>query len=449
MTGPAKPRQLRHYLLRWTLGVLVLVWLAVVAQAWSTAFREARKFSDGQMVAVARLWLVAAPTGAARALPDDAADLSHEFLQDVAVLAWEGDQLVNDTHGLAGGLDLAAVPAAGFATVALRRPDLSPSWRAFSAQTGEGAARRRVVVLTDMRQRFELGADIAMHVAEPALLVLPLGLLLLWWAVRRGLRPLDKLSHEVAALDGFAGQRLDTQHRFSEFASTVTAINALVDSLQTRAQREREFASDVAHELRTPLAALALQARAAQHDASAARLALIEQEALRAGRILHQLLDLARAQRHQGAAPKGEPVALGEFASRLVAAHAPAAHDSGHDISLVEPDGPVVVKAEPMLLELALRNLIENALRHTPAGTQVVVGVWRDAESVGVAVSDDGRRPGAVEAKPAESGGLGLGLRLVERIAQQLGAQLQVDQGEAPMTTRFALRWPRVQADIP
>ena len=57
------PRLLRHYLLRWTLGMLLILWLAVVAQAWTTAFREARKFSDGQMVAVARLWLLASPIG--------------------------------------------------------------------------------------------------------------------------------------------------------------------------------------------------------------------------------------------------------------------------------------------------------------------------------------------------------------------------------------------------
>lgn len=436
------PRLLRHYLLRWTLGVVLVVWLAVVAQAWSTAFREARKFSDGQMVAVARLWLAASPTGTVRPLPPEGADLAHEFLQDVAVLAWEGGRLVSDTHGLAPGLDATALPVSGFSTVEVRAPGLPPSWRTFSVETGEGAARRRVVVLMDMAQRHELGKDIAEHVAQPALLLLPLVLLLLWWTVRRGLRPLDKLSSEVAALDGFAGQRLDTAHRFSEFASTVTAINALVDSLQTRAQREREFASDVAHELRTPLAALALQARAAQHDASPQRLAQLEREALRAGRILHQLLDLARAQRNSGGGEDHAPVALGEVAAGLVAAHAPTAHASGHDISLQQPDEPVRVKAQPMLLELALRNLVENALRHTPAGTQVVVAVWRDADSAGVSVSDDGRRPGAEVARPAESGGLGLGLRLVQRIAEQLGARLETDQGEAPMTTRFSLRWP-------
>jgi two-component system sensor histidine kinase QseC len=302
-----------------------------------------------------------------------------------------------------------------------------------------------VVVFTDMRQRHELGNDIAEHVAQPALLVMPLVALLLGWAIRRGLRPLDQLSSEVAELDGFAGERLDTQHRFREFSSTVTAINALVDTLQTRAQREREFASDVAHELRTPLAALALQAKAAQHDPSSDRLAQLEQEALRAGRILHQLLDLARAQRSDvagvGASAPGQ-VALGELAARLVAAHAPKADASGHEISLQQPEEAVVVPAQPMLLELALRNLIENALHHTPMGTQVVVDVWQTADGRGISVSDDGRRPQAAAQRPAESGGLGLGLRLVERIAEQLGAQLVADEGEAPMTTRFSLCWP-------
>jgi len=97
-----------------------------------------------------------------------------------------------------------------------------------------------------------------------------------------------------------------------------------------------------------------------------------------------------------------------------------------------------------MLLELALRNLIENALRHTPAGTQVVVAVWQTAAEAGVSVSDDGQRAGApLLAQTHGSSGLGLGLRLVERIAEQLGATLQRDTGEAPMTTRFTLRWPR------
>lgn len=439
----APPRLLRRYLLGWALGVLALMWCALIVQAWYTSFHEARKFSDGQMVAIAKLWLTASPTGAAFDAPPEVPGLKHEYLQDVAVMAWNHGKLVTDTHDMAPGFDLTVLPSQGFVTVNVQVEGLSPLWRTYSVQAGEGALHRRVVVLMDMRQRYELGKDIAEHVAQPAVLVLPLVALLLWWAIRRGLRPLDRLSSEVAALDGFAGQRLDTHHRHAEFSSTVSAINALVDTLQTRAQREREFASDVAHELRTPLAAMALQARAAQQEPSPERLQQLEQESLKAGRILSQLLDLARAQRNATDALAPARVVLGELAARLIASHAPAAYESGHELSLLEPEEPIAVLAQPLLLELALRNLIENALRHTPGGTQVVVAVWQTPQAVGVSVSDDGRRAQAATVLPAEKGGLGLGLRLVERIAEQIGAQLERDAGEQPMTTRFTLRWPR------
>ena len=443
--GSATGGSLRRYLLAWALGVLVVIWLLLISFAWSTAFREARLFSDGQMTAVAKLWLSGTTLRQHDAgLSTAAPDLQHEYLQDVAVVAWDNGRLVADTHGMAGGLELASIPVRGFATVRVKVPGLVPEWRAYSAQTEKDGRVQRVVILMDLKQRYELGKDIAEHVALPALLVLPLVSLLLWWAIRRGLRPLDRLSREVTTLDGFAGERLDARQRHREFVSTVTAINTLVDTLQTRAQREREFASDVAHELRTPLAALALQAGAAQHDPSPERLAQLEQEALRAGRILLQLLDLARAQRNavSGTGPQAASrVALGELAARLISDHVQAAHESGHEFSLVQPPEPVSVPAQPMLLELALRNLIENALRHTPAGTHVAVVVWRKEREMGVSVSDDGQRLHAA-AMAAERGGLGLGLRLVERIAEQMGARLERDAGEPPMTTRFSLRWP-------
>jgi two-component system sensor histidine kinase QseC len=293
---------------------------------------------------------------------------------------------------------------------------------------------------------------VAEHVARPALLVLPLVALGLWWTLRRGLRPLDRLSQEVAQLDAFAGQRLGDQHRFREFSSTVRAINTLVDTLQSRAQRERAFASDVAHELRTPLSSIALQARVAQHDPSPHQLLLLEHEALRAGRILAQLLDLARAQRTGVGGLPGVAAAfmdLGPLAAELISRHAQRAHETGHELSLIQPKAPVQVRAQPMLLELALRNLLENALRHTPAGTQVCVEVWQTPQAVGLSVSDDGQR-GATQqhstaassvVAPADTAGLGLGLRLVERIAEQLGAQFLRDGGDTPMTTRFTLRW--------
>jgi two-component system sensor histidine kinase QseC len=446
---PAGRRTLSRHLLIWTLGAQLAVWVIMVAVGWSTSLRETRKFTDGHLVAVAQLWLETAswnPATDSGPQPVPREDV-HEYAQDVAIMVWDNGRLVTDSDRLATGLDLGQLPEKGLVSLVVRDANGTPhDWRAYVETYRTDGHERRVAALLDLKKRYVLASDIAEHLAEPSLILLPLVTLVMWWTIRRGLRPLDQLSDEVAALDGFAGQRLDTQHRFHEFSSTVTAINTMVDGLQAQAERERQFASDVAHELRTPLTAITLQARAAQADPSLPRLARLEQEALRAGRILTQLLDLARAQRAgQAASQAGEAVqdtALGEMAARLLSAHAQLAHESGHDMSLVQEQGEVNVRVQPMLLELALRNLIENALRHTPPGTQVEVAVWRDAQGQGVSVSDDGQRAGVTAPAAQASSGLGLGLRLVERIAEELGAQLERDGGVAPMTTRFALRWP-------
>lgn len=429
-----------------TFGAVLVVWITLSAVAIYTGFHEARKFIDGQLASVGELWLAAAvdrPSSAGPPLTPPAQQ--GEYFQNLAVMAWEDGTLVNDSHRIAAGLDLSALAQPGLHTVVFTDARGPQDWRAYVAQQPRDGRVYRVAVLLDLRAQRALGWDMAEHVTLPALLLLPLVALLLWWSIRRGLRPLERLSREVAGLDSTAGQRLDSAHRYREFVSTVSAINALVDSLQAQAERERAFASDVAHELRTPLAAIALQASAAQHEPTPERLAQLEQEALRAGRILSQLLDLARAQRHGGPSDAGHPPAaldLAEVAAQLVAEHAPQGHASGHELSLLTPAEPVRVHAAPMLLELALRNLIANALRHTPPETQIVVAVWRSAEVQGVSVSDDGKRLGAAP-QSVSSDGLGLGLRLVERLAEQMGAQLERSAGTAPMTTCFSLRWPR------
>lgn len=439
--SPARP--LWRYLWGWTTGALSLVWLALVAVAWNTGHNEAREITDGQLTATGRLWLATAPVGHRPVeKPLDRQGMG-TYVQDAVVLQWDGPTLSIDTHGMVDRLPFVGPPSPGLSTVALR-PDpgqTQPSqWRMFVATDGT----HHVAVLIDLDQRYDLATDLAQHMVSPALLIMPLVALGLWWAIRRGLRPLDRLSHDVARLDTSAGQRLLPHDRFTEFASTVSAINSLVDSLQTQAERERQFASDVAHELRTPLTSIALQARAARNTPSPERLEQLEREALRAGSILAQLLDMARAQRAapaQGAA--GEPVSLGEVAAATVAAHAQRAYETQHELALVQPDAPVHQATNRLLLELALRNLVENAIRHTPAGTQVVVEVFRSDTDQGLSVSDDGHSRRAGAAVHTDSDGLGLGLRLVERMAEQMGARFERVRAPEPLGTRFVLRWLR------
>jgi two-component system sensor histidine kinase QseC len=302
---------------------------------------------------------------------------------------------------------------------------------------------RRVAVFMDPAGRQALASDISEHILLPALVFLPLVALMLASAIRRGLLPLQRLSGKIAALDVDAGQTLVPQQPYRELGVTVQSINALVLRLQAQIGRERRFAADVAHELRTPLTALVLQARLARHGAAAEQaqaLQAVEQGALRAGRILSQLLDLARAQSMTG--DFSEPVDLCALALRVVSEHAALAHELGQDIALEAPEQALALPVQATLLELALRNLVDNALRHNPAGTYVEVRVARDAEGqVTLSVSDDGGDFSATHSADPDTG-LGIGLTLVERIAQSQGAQWVRDAGAAPFGKRFALVWP-------
>jgi two-component system sensor histidine kinase QseC len=276
--------------------------------------------------------------------------------------------------------------------------------------------------------------------------------------MRRGLLPLKRLSSKISALDVDAGQSLVPQQPYQELGVTVQAINHLVQRLQEQIARERRFAADVAHELRTPLTALVLQARLARDAAlpsdQGKALQAVEQGALQAGRILSQLLDLARAQ--SLSEEQSEPVDLCALARGVVADHVALAYELGQDVALEAPTEAMTVLGQSTLLALALRNLVDNALRHNPTGTYVEVRVAQDAlGQVCMSVSDDGHADGSDDVtagspsieKPAVGAaqiGMGIGLTLVERIAQSQGAQLIRDAGTAPFGKRYALVWPAV-----
>jgi two-component system sensor histidine kinase QseC len=197
----------------------------------------------------------------------------------------------------------------------------------------------------------------------------------------------------------------------------------------------------VAHELRTPLTALVLQARLVreasapeQRDAAAEQ---VEQQALRSGRILSQLLDLARAQNLERNTL--DQVDLCALARHVLSEQAPSAHDLGQELGLEAPPAPVWVNGHATMLTLAVRNLVDNAIRHTPPGTQIEVRIEQTptGETV-LSVNDDGGRAGALVANQP---GLGIGLTLVRRIAEWHGIELRTDRPQAPFTTRFALVW--------
>ena len=471
---PPAPALSRH-LWSWSFGLLALAWMTLVAVSYYTGLHEADEITDGQLVSAAALALVfpegpgaggGADRGAAGAVQAaiSASPAIPEgdrtgYVQDVALLAWHGDTLVHDSHGLAGRLP--RDDGTGFSTVQAR--DGGHRWRRYVVH--DAARDRRVAVLIDLDDRKALGRDIAEHIARPALIVLPVVALLSWWTIRRGLRPLHRLSQQIQALDRTGEGRLSVEHRFAEIDITVDAINGLIDRIDAQTEREREFASDVAHELRSPLATIALQAEAAGRAQAApaeraAALAQLREASHGAARVLTQLLDLARARRVDVPA---QPVDLVALAATVLAGFAQRSHDGGHELELVAPPHGPVVHGNPLMLELALRNLLDNALRHTPAGTRVCVSVAQSDAGIELSVLDDADAGAGADAgsgsgtktdlTPAGAGpgdagaarsaaGLGIGLKLVARIADWHHARFDRSPPSPPWRTRFALCWP-------
>jgi two-component system sensor histidine kinase QseC len=488
--GTVQARSLWRYLWAWALGAVVALWLLLAGLSYSTGHLEAEEISDGLLVSTAQM-LLAQPWPDSALVPGGSPSLSEPkpqptampaglhghtdkaYVPDLHVLMWQDDRLVWDSHGM-----LAQWPSPlvlGHQTLHLTAQGQIHEWRVYVAESradnvsppsanaqADRPAVRRVAVFLDPARREALAADIAEHILLPALLFLPMVALILASAIRRGLLPLKRLSSKISALDVDAGQTLMPQQPFQELGVTVQAINHLVQRLQEEISRERRFAADVAHELRTPLTGLVLQARLARDAAlpseQAQALQAVEQGALQAGRILSQLLDLARA--HSLSEEQSEPVDLCALAQAVVAEHVALAHALGQDIALEAPAHAVTVSGQSTLLALALRNLVDNALRHNPSGTYVEVRIAQDGQGlVRLSVSDDGSdvasevtsdaarvEPQASAPTPghAPQAGLGIGLTLVERIAQSQGAQLLRDAGTAPFGKRFALIWPAV-----
>jgi two-component system sensor histidine kinase QseC len=439
------PRLLRRYLWTWALLTLTIVWLALAAVAYYTGLDEADEIMDGHLVSVAEP-LLQPPARLLKAPPQSAplpmrSPYATVYAPELRLVVWEDERVVWDTHGIAALLP--ANLAQGHHTLVLDPSRPASTWRVFVADApADATTARRVAVLTEMGWRQHLGTDLAEDIVRPSLVLLPLVALLMAWAIRRGLLPLERLSDQIAALDLDAGQTLPEQQPFRELAYAVDAINTLVQRQQLQLQRERRFTSDVAHELRTPLTAMLLQARRAREaDNPADRaqaLQTIEQDALRAGHILGQLLDLARAQSLEALAT--ETVDLCAVAQRVLADHAPLAYERHQELALDAPSRPVQVQGHATMVELILRNLVDNALRHTPPGTLVEVRVAQTPQGTcTLSVSDNGARDGAqVSANP----GMGVGLNLVQRMADAQGIALNHTAGTPVGPHRFTLSWP-------
>lgn len=258
---------------------------------------------------------------------------------------------------------------------------------------------------------------------------------LVFWVMRRAIAPIRRASSQAAKIGPrSSGVRLPTSGMPWEILPLVTTVNSALDRLDRALDAQRRFAADSAHELLTPLAVLGAHLDTLKDKKAATAL---RQDVDAMTDVVHQLLDLAELESEGSVISGEEAVNLRDVCMEVTGMLAPLALRDGKQLALSGTEDTVTVKASARMLHRALRNLIENAIAHTPLGTTVEVHL--DTEGT-VRVTDQG--PGVPpEGRDAvfqrfwrgdgsTGSGAGLGLSIVKRIVESFGGSVAVT--EAP-----------------
>jgi len=287
--------------------------------------------------------------------------------------------------------------------------------------------RMSLAELSDVSALPVIVHELTEHVISPMLLLATPMTLAGLWAIRRAVKPLEEAARKIdAAQDESRGVRVDAESLPLETRPFARSINALLDRVDVAAAMHEAFAADIAHELRTPLTLLSLELD--QLDSAKSERLRIDVAAMR--RLIDQLMLLAQIDAERAAHISPTPVDLVELAGDVVAQMVPAALADGKQIELNGEEGAVITGRREAIAA-ALRNLVENALRVTPAGATVVVLADRPGE---LAVRDggEGLSPERLKilvqrlrrADHASTNGAGLGLAIVARIMAAHGGRL-------------------------
>jgi len=430
----------RSYSLRrrlvWLLtSSVAVIWLLTSVAVYQRAHREADELLDNQLKQVAETLLAMVAGGEVDHFVKELHENAQHHPVPLAFEIWrtddgEAQRLVTSPGHAALGTDRTL----GFS----EHPHQGKRWRFYAVQDPD--AEYRVVVGQAHASREKLAREIGLSLLLPAVLALPLMALAVWWVVGRMLRPVDDVARQVGALDAQALAPLDeTDALPDEIAPLRNALNALVRRVNEAFDNERRFTADAAHELRTPLAALKVQAQVAlRAQAAEGRQHALMQVMAGVNRMTHlveQLLTLARVDpANQSRQPPLDPA---EIIAEVCAGSLPQAQLQKQSLTVdVSPGCAVAVSAA--WLQIALRNLVDNALRYAGDGAQIRVSLAHDAAGCAITVADDG--PGVAPALRAqliarfvrgevEDEGCGLGLSIVARIAALSHARLELGDG--------------------
>jgi two-component system OmpR family sensor kinase len=433
LRSPPPPPSLRQRVLWLVLAIIGLVSVLQATSTYRTALNEADKMFDEHLQEVAR--------SVHGGLPFSPDVTQYEFA--VRIWAPDGTEIYRSNPA----------PLPSQAILGFSDADVDGvRYRIYSLRTPE----HTIQIAQDLDARVARARALAWGAILPIVLLAPLLMLAVWWVIDRSLAPVARMRSQVAARPASDLSPLPTQGLPEEVLPLVVELNLLFERLRKALAAQQQFVADAAHELRSPLTALKLQAQALRRPLETeARLLAVERlnEGIdRAIELSGQLLALAREEAG-GGMQEVESVDLEQLAREVVADVLPLAQARRIDLGLAD-SAPVQVAGQRQALHLLLRNLIDNALKYTPEGGQVDLRIACDDTGAAVlSVEDSGPGIPPSERERAfdrfyrvpgsDAAGSGLGLAIVRAIAQRHAATVALGASERLHGLQVTVRFPR------
>ena len=322
------------------------------------------------------------------------------------------------------------------------------------AARGDEPTTALVQVAETLDKRAQLANEIIKGVILPQFIILPIVLALVWFALARGLSPLAQLQERIRARRPDDLSPIDSRQVPEEISPLVGSLNDMLGRLSHTIEMQKRFIADAAHQMKTPLAGMRMQSELALRqlnpDEIHRSLEQLAKSSESATRLVNQLLALARAENGPHAGIVFAALDLNDVARETVQDWVQASFAARIDLGFEPYSEPLDIDGNALMLRELLSNLIDNALRYTPAGGSVTLRLRYDYELAQPIVEVEDTGPGI---NPAERGnvferfyrilgnsapGSGLGLAIVREIAQQHGAEIDIFNN--PRST--APKWP-------
>ncbi|MFZ6846905.1 sensor histidine kinase N-terminal domain-containing protein [Undibacterium sp. RuRC25W] len=310
-----------------------------------------------------------------------------------------------------------------------------------------------IQIAETLEKRSNLANEIIKGVILPQFIILPIALALVWFALSRGLSPLAELQHRIRARRPDDLSPIDSRQVPEEITPLVNSLNDMLARLTQTIDSQKRFIADAAHQMKTPLAGMRMQSELAlrQTDQEEIHRSLLQlsTSSEAATRLINQLLTMARAENQTPAQQPLKQIVLNELAMDVVREWIPISFNKRIDLGFEQTDEAVTIFGNPLMLKEMLSNLVDNAIRYTPAehNITVKVNVNHSQQLAILEVEDNG--PGIPVSERehvferfyrilgTNVQGSGLGLSIVREIVLQHDAHIDISDNPHPQDKQF------------